>query len=129
MVQMANLFGARTLFNRVRRGFRRPGFFEVRAYTPWKLRREFQTRIGPTAMSVDCYFGLGIQPADADLMPLFERTVIFASEVLRRLSTASPPLNGQGPELVHRARIVTVRRSSAAGVARCGRSTVAWQLI
>ena len=92
MIQMANAIGVRTLYSQVRRGFRRPGFFDVHYHSPWKLQREFQTRIGPTAMSVDGYFGLGIQPANSDLMPPFERAVIFASETFRRLSKAIPPL-------------------------------------
>jgi SAM-dependent methyltransferase len=113
IVQMANVLGLRMLYNQLRRGFRRPGFFDVRLYTPWKLRHEFQTRIGPTAMSVDGFFALGVQPADAALVPRFERTVIFASEVLRRLSEVIPPLRFGADSLYlqSRARAKTARMS------------------
>jgi SAM-dependent methyltransferase len=104
MIQMANVLGLRMLYNQLRRGFRRRGFFDVRLYTPWKLRREFQTRIGPTAVSVDCYFGLGVQPADADLMPPFERSVIFASECLRRLGEVISPLRFTADSLYFESR-------------------------
>jgi len=104
MIQMANLLGIRMLYNQLRRGFRGPGFFDVRLHTPWKLRREFQTRIGPTAASVDCYFGLGVQPADVDLMPPFERSAIFASECLRRLSEVMSPLRFTADSLYFESR-------------------------
>jgi SAM-dependent methyltransferase len=104
VIQMANLLGLRMLYNQLRHGFRRRGFFDVRLYTPWKLQREFQTRIGPTAVSVDCYFGLGVQPADADLMPPFERSVIFASECLRRLGEVISPLRFTADSLYFESR-------------------------
>jgi hypothetical protein len=52
----------------------------------------FEKRFGPTTMTSDCYFGLGIQPSDADLLPLPYRMIIHSSEVLRRISDVVTPL-------------------------------------
>ena len=92
LIQMANCFGMLSLYHQARRGFRAARYFEVSFYMPRQMRKEMEQRIGPTHVSVDGYFGLGIQPADIDLMPMFERTIIFASEALRRISKKFPPL-------------------------------------
>ena len=41
-------------------------------------------------MSADCYFGLGIQKNDADLLPLRYKVIVHTSEALRRLSKKLP---------------------------------------
>jgi SAM-dependent methyltransferase len=104
VVQMANVIGVRMLYNQIRRCFRYPGFFDVHLYLPWELQREFHSRVGPTAMIVDGYFGLGVQPANADLMPPFERSVIIASESLRYLSELVPPLRFVADSLYFKSR-------------------------
>lgn len=92
LIQMPNAFGVRSIYHQVRRGFRAPREFEVRYWTPKELNREFTRLIGPTRVSVDGFFGLGIQNTDADLMPRKYRMVIFASEMLRRASGRFAPL-------------------------------------
>jgi SAM-dependent methyltransferase len=91
-VQMANALGARSLYHQARRGFRQPRDFEVRYWTPPALKRAFESRIGPTQLSVDCYFGLGLQPGDAALLSLRARSVIAASEAMRRVAARVPSL-------------------------------------
>lgn len=92
LIQMANCFGLRSFYNQVRRGFNSSEFFAVRYYRPSTIRAEMENRIGPTKISVDGFFGLGIQPADYDLLPKFERMVISGSEAMRYGSRVFPPL-------------------------------------
>jgi hypothetical protein len=47
--------------------------------------------IGATTASVDCHFGIGLQPSDASLMPRRLRLVLVASELLRVVSRIVPP--------------------------------------
>jgi 2-polyprenyl-3-methyl-5-hydroxy-6-metoxy-1,4-benzoquinol methylase len=93
LIQMANAFGIRCMYHQARRGFRRPRDFEVRYWTAGELRREFTRLIGTTSISVDGFFGLGIQGADADILPLRYRAIISASELLRAISLRLPALH------------------------------------
>lgn len=90
LVQMPNRWGLRCLFHQARRGFRVPVRFEVRYWALSELLRTFSATIGPTRVSVDCFFGLGLQASDSHLMPLGPRCLIGTSEVLRRLSRHLP---------------------------------------
>jgi SAM-dependent methyltransferase len=90
LFQMANAWGVRSLYHQLRRGFRKPEAFEVRYWRPHELLRAFERWIGPTELLADGFFGLGIQPADLDLMPRRFRTVIRCSEILRRASASIP---------------------------------------
>ncbi len=92
LIQMPNKFGIRQYQQRRRRGFAQREGFEVRHWTPSELMDTFQKTFGRTTMTADCFFGLGIQPSDADLMPVLHRMVIGASEVLRKLSNVVTPL-------------------------------------
>jgi SAM-dependent methyltransferase/uncharacterized protein YbaR (Trm112 family) len=92
LVQMPNRWGLRCVFHQARRGFRAPVRFEVRYWSPAELLRTFSSGIGSTRLSVDCFFGLGIQASDSHVMPLGGRCLIGASEVLRRLSLRLPRL-------------------------------------
>lgn len=91
LVQMPTPFGARTLYNQARRRFRAPYGFEVRFWTIPSLRRLF-SRIGKTRITVDCYFGTGIQESDRHMMPARLKVVIVASEALRKASRFARPL-------------------------------------
>ncbi len=91
LVQMPTPFGVRTLYNQARRRFREAYGFEVRFWTIPSLRRLF-SRIGKTRISVDCYFGTGIQTSDQHLMPAKLKMVIAASEALRKASRFARPL-------------------------------------
>lgn len=92
LIQMANCLGVRSLYHQARRGFGDPGFFGVRYYFPTRIKAEMQRRIGPTKVTVDGYLGLGIQAADRDLLPRFEKGVVWVSEALRRTSDIIPTL-------------------------------------
>jgi SAM-dependent methyltransferase len=107
MVQMANRLGIRCLYQQARRPFRRAVKFEVRYWGLRELREAFEP-IGRVRLSVDGFFGLGVQAADLDMMPPFQAAVIRASEVLRRAS-------GRVPALVRLADSVYVTARRPAG--------------
>ena len=86
LIQMPNIFGIRCLYHQFRRGVRAAEGFEVRYWTLPELQRVFSSAIGPTELSVDCFFGIGLQFADAHLMPAGRRYVMWLSEHLRALS-------------------------------------------
>ena len=86
LVQLPNAFGARSLYHQARRGFREPVAMEVRYWTPAELRSTFDRLVGPARLSVDGFFGLGIQPSDVELLPRRYALTVRASEALRRLS-------------------------------------------
>ena len=104
LVQMPNRFGLRCLYHQARRGFREPILFQVRYWTPRELRHVFGA-IGPVTLTVDGFFSLNAQPAEAHLLPLRFRAVISASTLLRRLSSIVPPLTAAADSLyVHATR-------------------------
>jgi hypothetical protein len=59
----------------------------------------FEDIIGPSALSVDGYFGLGIQATDAKMLPPMSRAVIAASEVLRSIAERVAPLRALADSL------------------------------
>lgn len=93
LIQMPNTYGVRCLFHQAKRRFREGKGFEVRYWRPSELETTFSHLIGPTTISVDGYFGLGIQASDMQLMPLKYKLIIYTSEVLRKLSLAIPFMN------------------------------------
>ena len=86
MVQMPNKFGVRSLQHQTRLWRRPVGVFDVRYWSPRELLRTFTELVGPARLSVDGYFGLGVQPADIDLLPIRYQLVVRASEWLRSVS-------------------------------------------
>ena len=92
LIQMPNRFGIRCLYHQWKRRFRRPERFEVRYYSPSMLKKLFGTYFGPCKLSVDGYFGLGIQPSDRHMMSFPKKLVIDTSELLRYISRGFPPL-------------------------------------
>ncbi len=86
LVQLVNRCGLRSLQHQIRRGFREGRNFEVRYWTVPEIRKTFFQLIGPSSVSVDSFFGLGIQPQDKPLMPRKYRLVVNCSEALRTLS-------------------------------------------
>jgi 2-polyprenyl-3-methyl-5-hydroxy-6-metoxy-1,4-benzoquinol methylase/uncharacterized protein YbaR (Trm112 family) len=86
VIQMANAFGIRSMQNQLRRGFREPTDFNVRFWRPTELLSTFSALLGDTEMSVDGYFGLGIQASDSSLLPFRYRVIVRASEIIKRLS-------------------------------------------
>ena len=104
LIQMPNVFGIRCLYHQARRGFRAARQFEVRYWTPGELKRRFTELVGPASLSVDGFFSLNPQPAEAHLLPLKFRAVVAASELLRKASRIFPPLLWAADSLYVRAR-------------------------
>ena len=92
LVQMANVWGARSLWNQLReRRFREPrSLFDVRYWTPRELEHELSRAVGSTTIAADGYLTLNPQPADLDLLPRRYGALVRASEALRRLSGRLP---------------------------------------
>lgn len=86
LIQLPNAFGLRCLYHQFRRHFRQPVGFEVRYWTPSQLLATFKSLIGNTTLSPDCYFGIGLQVTDIDLMPFLKKNLIRASESFKALS-------------------------------------------
>jgi ubiquinone/menaquinone biosynthesis C-methylase UbiE/uncharacterized protein YbaR (Trm112 family) len=91
-VQMPNRYGVRSFYNHWRRGFTEGEGFDVRYWTPSELKKTFEERFGETVMTTDCYFGLGIQKSDVDLLPLPYKMVVHSSEILRKMSRVIQPM-------------------------------------
>jgi SAM-dependent methyltransferase/uncharacterized protein YbaR (Trm112 family) len=91
-VQMPTTLGVRCLVHQARRGFREGRGFEVRYWSIPALRRLFTRSVGASRVEVDCYFGIGLQRADQSLMTPRLKTVLFASEFLKRASRRFRPL-------------------------------------
>ena len=92
LIQMPNRYGVRQYYNRRRRGNTEGEGFEVRYWTPSELLETFEKKIGETKMTTDCYFGLGIQASDVDLLPPHFKMVVYSSEILRKISGVFKPL-------------------------------------
>lgn len=92
VVQMPNKYGIRCFYHQAKRGFSEDAQEggEVFYWTPAELMNTFNRKFGETEMSVDCYFGLGIQKNDADLLPLPYKMIVHTSELLRGMSRKLP---------------------------------------
>jgi SAM-dependent methyltransferase/uncharacterized protein YbaR (Trm112 family) len=91
-VQMATRFGMRCMYHQARRRFRAPTGFEVRYWRLSALARLFSQHIGPARFEADCYFGIGLQAADSNLMTPGLRAVTTASEIVKSASRRVPVL-------------------------------------
>jgi SAM-dependent methyltransferase len=91
-IQMASAFGVRSLYHLARRRFRPPRSFDVRYWRPAELRREFGRLIGASSLSADCFFGLGLQSADAAMMGGAKRFILRVSDGLVGVSRTLRPL-------------------------------------
>ncbi len=91
LAQMPNKYGVRSFYNQAKRGFTDDNEFSgIRYWTPAELLKFFRETFGQTEMTVDCYFGLGIQKNDADLLPAKYRIIVRTSEMLRSVSKKIP---------------------------------------
>jgi SAM-dependent methyltransferase len=90
LMQMPNKYGIRCLYHQARRGFSSGTGFDVRYYSPDNLRNLFSSSFGPSKLSVDGFFGLGIQASDRRFLPFSKKLVIDASESLRHVSASVP---------------------------------------
>jgi hypothetical protein len=100
-IQMANKAGLRSFYNSLRNPH--PKDFNVRYWKLSDLRKAFSA-IGNPSVEADGFFGLGIQPSDLDLLPLYARIIVRCSEVLRHTPLTrfadsvyfkTPKVNGQ----------------------------------
>lgn len=89
---MPNKYGIRQYQQYRQRGYTEGEGFEVRYWTPSELLETFEKKIGETVMTTDCYFGLGIQKSDVDLLPVQYKMVVHSSEILRKISSIIKPL-------------------------------------
>lgn len=90
LIQMANRFGVRNLYQQARRGFRAARGFEVRYWTPSSLREAFEAGVGPSTTEVDGFFTLNARTEDLDLLGRRARLVVWASDRLQALSRRLP---------------------------------------
>jgi SAM-dependent methyltransferase len=105
-LQMANVYGARSLWRQLReRRFREPRrLFDVRYWSPGELRRDLSRRVGPTELEVDGFFTLNAQTADLGLLPRRFRLLVRISDALRRASRRIPQLRYSADSLYAVAR-------------------------
>lgn len=110
LIQMPNKFGIRSIYHQLRMKFRPGGVFAVRYWSPSELRNAFETSIGPSVLSVDGYFGLGLQISDMKYMTPSKRVILHASEALRHASEVYPGLLNVADSLyVHTQKILPTR--------------------
>lgn len=87
LFQLPNVYGIRCLYNNARRGFgKAKTFHDIRYWTLAEMKKTFSDIIGKSSLSVDAYFGLGIQKSDVDMLPTKYKIVVRCSDFLRRLS-------------------------------------------
>lgn len=111
-VQMPNKYGLRSSYHLMKRGFSEGENFDVRYWSPMELKQTFEDAVGPTKLSVDGFFGLGIQPTDARMLPARFKAVLAASEVLRKLSQRLPILTNVADSLYVTSRIQRIRSAN-----------------
>ena len=92
LIQMANRYGARSLYHQTRRRFTQPVGFQVRYWSPGELRSAFEHAIGPAKLSADGYFSLNAQTREMHQLPLRYRCVVKASQRLCALTPRVRPL-------------------------------------
>jgi SAM-dependent methyltransferase/uncharacterized protein YbaR (Trm112 family) len=92
LVQMPNRRGLRSQMHLAKRGYSEGNRFEVRYWSLTELAKLFSETIGPTNISVHCFFGLGLESTDSDLMTPKLKLILRASELLRRFSKGLPAL-------------------------------------
>ena len=110
LIQMPNRLGLRCLYHQARRGFRAPRAFEVRYWSMHSLHQTFSRHLGESSALVDCFFGLGLQKADADLMPDSSRVLIGLSGILKGWSRDFPLLTSFADSV-----FILSRRAGASG--------------
>jgi SAM-dependent methyltransferase/uncharacterized protein YbaR (Trm112 family) len=105
LIQMPNSHGVRSTMHRVKRGFREAKDFEVRYWSPAELVTVFTNIFGDSHLSVDGYFGLGIQKSDINMLPYRYKLIVTASEILRKASLKIPFLTYLADSLYIQSRV------------------------
>ena len=90
LIQMPNANGLRSAFHIYKQRKQGPTGFDVRYWVPNELKHKFSDLIGPSQITVDGFFGLGIQPSDWALLSMKARVVILASETMRFITYLFP---------------------------------------
>lgn len=90
LVQMPNRFGLRCIYHQLRRIGRPEASFDVRYWAPQTLLRTFTKAIGPSSITIDGFFGLGMQSAGSELLKPHHRAIVRTSEFLRRFNVLAP---------------------------------------
>lgn len=85
-IQMPNRNAIRSQVVLKRRGGNEGENFDVRYYAIDELVNLFESTIGLTKFSVDCFFGLNVRPEDRDIVDLKSRAIISLSETVRKIS-------------------------------------------
>jgi 2-polyprenyl-3-methyl-5-hydroxy-6-metoxy-1,4-benzoquinol methylase/uncharacterized protein YbaR (Trm112 family) len=91
-IQMANRYGLRSTYHRIRLNRVKSDSFRVRYWTWPQLQRTFESTIGPSIVSPEAFGGLGLLYSDRTNLPGCIRTVVNISEALKRLAEHMPPL-------------------------------------
>lgn len=92
LIQMANRYGAMSLYHQARRGFRAATSFEVRYWKPSALRDVFSELFGRAELEVDGFLGLGVGASRVEDITTAYRPVVRISRLLGRLSASAPAL-------------------------------------
>lgn len=92
LVQLPAKWGALSLYNCTKRGWREPTGNMVRYWSIPELRRTFEKAIGPSKITAHAFFSLNPVQNDLELLPLFSRSLVHASNVLCAACRALPPL-------------------------------------
>lgn len=90
LLQMANSAGIRSIYQRARHLLTRNDGFQVRYWNTDELVEWFRRHFNAISITPDGYFGLGIQPADLDLLPLRYRPVVWASIAAKACASEVP---------------------------------------
>lgn len=62
----------------------------VRYYRLSELKEMFVRVFGNAGIHPDCYFGIGVQASDIDILPLRYRPIVYASEWIKRIAVRIP---------------------------------------
>jgi SAM-dependent methyltransferase len=90
LIQMPNKMGIRSGMNIARRGSSNGSEFDVRFYSTQELVQLFESRIGKTEWTPDCFFGLNVHRWDRAFIPVSKRWIIDVGELLLSASNALP---------------------------------------
>ncbi len=83
-VQMAHRLGVRSLYHQARLALRKVEASDVRYWSMREMIDAFEMSIGTATLSIDGFFGLGLQAANADSFLPHHRAIVRLSEALRR---------------------------------------------
>lgn len=83
-IQLAHARGVMSLAHRLRRGLREARGFEVRYWSLREIESAFAELFPRCAITPHCFFGLGLEACDRDLLRPAGRLALYASESMKR---------------------------------------------